>query len=83
MIGSWWLVWMVFMFFLIAPMGYGWGYRGWGAPYPRYVQRRRALRAGTGSAAPYDHQAWGIGGDFLWFLLVFWLVWVCATVWWR
>jgi hypothetical protein len=40
MIGSWWLVWMVFMFFLVVPIGYGWG------------NRRRALWAGTGSAAP-------------------------------
>jgi hypothetical protein len=29
MIGSWWFLWMAFMFiFLLTPIGYGWGYRG-------------------------------------------------------
>lgn len=46
MMSSWWLMWLVFMFFLFAsPVTYGWGYRGWGPPYPSYVQRRRHLQA--------------------------------------
>jgi hypothetical protein len=67
------------MLFLIAPVGYGWGYRGWGVPYPRYIQRRRALRAsGPKHAVPVDPHAWGSGGDFVWAVLaieMFWLAW--------
>jgi len=53
------------MFLVLMPsLGYGWGYRGWGPPYPRYVQRRRAQRAAVGGgSASFDHQAWGWGGD--------------------
>jgi hypothetical protein len=41
-----WLIWMIFLImFLVTPIGYGRGYRGWGMPYPRYIQRRRASRA--------------------------------------
>ena len=30
---SWWFWWVAFMFFfLITPVGYGWGMRGWGMP---------------------------------------------------
>lgn len=44
--GTWWWIWIAFMFlFLVPPIGYGWGYRGWGAPYPSYVQRRRGQAA--------------------------------------
>ena len=69
MMGSWWLFWMVLMFVLVVPpLGYGWGYRGWGPPYPRYVQRRRRQRAAaTGS---FNHEAWGWGGDFVWVVLL-------------
>jgi hypothetical protein len=46
MTSSWWFIWLVVMFlFLAPPIGYGWGYRGWGAPYPRYIQRRRGQQA--------------------------------------
>jgi hypothetical protein len=41
MYGSWWLLWWVFLLvFLLPPVGYGWGYRRWGPPYPSYFQRR-------------------------------------------
>ncbi len=31
MASSWWWMWMVVMgVLLVTPMGYGWGYRGWG-----------------------------------------------------
>ena len=75
----WLLWWIVLMLFLISPVGYGWGYRGWGVPYPRYIQRRRAMRAsGPKHAVPVDPQAWGSGGDFVWAVLaieMFWLAW--------
>jgi hypothetical protein len=83
MMNSWWWSWMVFMFFLpITPVGYGWGYRGWGPPYPSDVQRRRALRAGSGGAAAFDHYSWGWGGDFVGLMLLIGVVWVCAAFWW-
>jgi hypothetical protein len=40
------LLWIVGTFLFVVPtLGYGWGYRGWGPPYPRYIQRRRAQQA--------------------------------------
>jgi hypothetical protein len=68
---SWWFFWMAFMFlFLVSPVTYGWGYRGWGPPYPRYIQRRRGLQAATtGQPADLRHQSWGWGGDFVWVVL--------------
>jgi len=66
MMTPFWLIWLVFLcMFLVMPVGYGWGYRGWGAPYPRYIQQRRALRAGAGPSS-FNHQAWGRSGDFIW-----------------
>ena len=85
MTGGWWWVWMLIMFlWLVPPLGSGWGYRGWGAPYPSYVQRRRAERAATaGNAASFDHYSWGWGGDLLWVGVVFGLFWLCSALWWR
>ena len=68
MMNASWLLWMVFiLLFLVSPIGYGWGYRKWGLPYPRYIQRRRGARAATvGETGVLSHQAWGWGGDFVW-----------------
>jgi len=85
MIGSWWWLWMAFMFvLLVCPVGYGWGYRGWGAPYPSYIQRRRSESAAARGGPPgtFDHQAWGFGGDFIWIALFFGIVWVTTAFWW-
>ena len=75
-----WFVWMSFMFlFLVSPISYGWGYRGWGPPYPRYVQRRRALRATySASSVAARHRAWGWGGDFVWVVLLIGGGWAAA-----
>jgi len=82
MMGSWWLLWMVFIFiFLVPPIGYGWGYRRWGPPYPRYIQRRRAAALG-GSETTQDHQAWGYGGDFVWMVVMIGVFWACIALWW-
>lgn len=80
---SWWFPWMVFMVvFLVPPLGYGWVYRGWGPPYPRYIQRRRASRMSASSASSaFRHQSWGWGGDFVWFVYLIGVVWACAAVW--
>ena len=35
MMGSWWSLWIVFMFvFLVPALGYAWGYRGRGTAVP-------------------------------------------------
>jgi hypothetical protein len=85
MIASWLLLWMVFLFiFLLPPIGYGWGYRRWGPPYPRYIQRRRAQRAAAvGGSASFDHYSWGWGGDFVWMMLSIWMIWAVAALFWR
>jgi hypothetical protein len=85
MMFSWWWLWMVVMFlFLVPPLGYGWGYRGWGPPYPRYIQRRRGQQAlAGGGSGTFDHHAWGRGGDFIWLVLFFGAFWVIASFWWR
>jgi hypothetical protein len=75
----WWF-WMALMLIFLLPVGYGWGYRGWGAPYPSYVQRRRMQSAGTST---FDHLAWGRGGDFVWGLMLFDVVFIMALFWWR
>lgn len=79
-----WLIWLIFMLmFLVAPLGYGWGYRGWGMAYPSYVQRRRALRVG-GDPSQRDHLAWGRSGDLVWLGLFIAFIWaISAFVWLR
>ncbi len=85
MMGSWWLLWVLFMLmFMATPIGYGWGYRGWGPPYPRYIQRRRAERAAAAPASPtFDHHAWGVGGDLLWAVLLIGVFWAGWALLWR
>lgn len=80
----WWWVWMAAIFlFLVPPVGYGWGYRGWGPPYPQYVQRRRGARAAaSGGSATFNHQSWGLGGDFVWVVLLLGALWVATSLWW-
>lgn len=84
---SWMFVWMFVMFmFLVPPVGYGWGYRGWGPPYPRYVQRRRGEQAqapAPGTEGSFDHHAWGWGGDVVWTVIVFGAMWAVMGLLWR
>lgn len=74
---------MAIMFlFVLTPIGYGWGYRGWGPPYPRYIQRRRALRAAVpGTSASFNHHAWGRTGDVVWMVLLIGIFWAVAFHW--
>jgi hypothetical protein len=65
-------IWLAFMVvFIVSPVLYGWGLRGWGPPYPSYHQQRRAKRA---AAAPdpggFDHTVWGRRGDLVWGMLI-------------
>ncbi len=80
---SWWLLWFVFVLvFFLSPVGYGWGYRRWGPPYPRYIQRRRGQRAAAmGGSASFDHHAWGWGGDLVWMAFFIGLFWVVVALW--
>jgi hypothetical protein len=82
--GSWWLLWLVFMLLLFAsPVTYGWGYRRWGPPYPSYFQRRRHLQAtARGAPAEADHYRWGWGGDFVWVIFFVGLLWMATALWW-
>lgn len=83
MMFSWWFLWMVFILvFLVPSVGYGWGYRRWGPPYPRYIQRRRAQRAVAGDSATFDHHAWGRGGDLVWTVLLVGVFWACIGLFW-
>lgn len=86
----------VMFLFLVPPIGYGWGYRGWGPPYPRYIQRRRGERAVAGPAgvagapgvagvaAPgFNHRSWGWGGDVVWMVVLLGMFWAVIGIWWR
>ena len=90
MMTSWWWIWLLLMFLLLVPpIGYGSFYRGWGAPYPRYIQRRRGQRAATVAAADanaaeaYNHQSWGMGGDYVWTILLVGMLWASYMFYWR
>ena len=73
---GWWL-WLLFMIFLLIPTGYGWGYRGWGPPYPSYYRRRRAF------APTHPSAGWGWIADALWICFLVELVWlITGGFWW-
>jgi len=82
---AWWWVWMIVIFALcLGPVGYGWGYRGWGPPYPSYIQRRRHERAVAGGApTSFNHYSWGWGADLIWVLFVVAIIWAAAAFWMR
>ncbi len=81
MIGVWRWFWVAFMFlFLVSPVGYGWGYRGWGPPVPSYFQRRSGSQ--PGSPAPADRGGWGFAGDVLWLIALVGVVWAVAATFW-
>ena len=72
---NWMFVWMFVMFVMLTPpIGYGWGYRGWGPPYPRYIQGRRAEQAPVTDKS-FDHRAWGWGGDAVWTFVLLGMLW--------
>ena len=85
MIIAWWWLWLLFMFvFILSPVSYGWGYRRWGPPYPRYLQQRRSARAALdGGGTPFDHHAWGWGGDLVWIIFLVWIFWLGMALWHR
>jgi len=75
-IDGWWVMWWLAAVVLLVPVvGYGWAFRDWGPPFPRYVQRRRGLHAlADPTSKRSNHEAWGLGGDLVWvalFVLIF------------
>lgn len=76
----WWLIFVVLL--LLIPLTYGWGYRGWGAPYPSYDCRRSRSDPAAPAADPAARAAareaagWGVVADILWIVLVVALVWL-------
>lgn len=63
----WWLAFVIVFF--ILPLGYGWGYRGWGPPY-----RRRIPAQGPAHLADTD-VGWGVVGIVLWIALAVAVAW--------
>lgn len=49
----WWAWFAIVVFLVLLPLSYGWGYRGWGPPYPRsYTSRWGARPVGRASDPP-------------------------------
>jgi hypothetical protein len=81
----WLLFWILFVVFLfVVPLGYGWGYRGWGPPYPSYYQRRRRAAATRDplADADADRQEWGMVADALWIVVIVAIVWLIIALAW-
>lgn len=69
----WFVFWMLFVvILLLLPLSYGWGYRGWGPPYPR-AYRRTPARA-------EDEVTWGVLADVLWVIAVVALIWLVVAL---
>jgi hypothetical protein len=75
---GWWWWWIAFLvIFFLLPLGYGWGYRGWGPWY----RRGRRTRSGT-DTLPADSSAtgaetgWGCLGTLLWVVLIIAIIWI-------
>jgi hypothetical protein len=76
----WWLIFVTVLF--LIPVSYGWGYRGWGPPYP-YLYRRgriRAVRPYAATSSPTGDTA-RASGEWGWVADVIWMVFVIAAVW--
>ncbi|HKT60752.1 MAG TPA: hypothetical protein VJQ46_11935 [Gemmatimonadales bacterium] len=73
---GWWWWWLAFLIiFFLLPLGYGWGYRGWGPWYRR--------RPGLTSIADHDVDiGWGLIGILLWAVLILAIIWLIAALAW-
>ncbi len=80
---GWWWWWLAFVvIFFLIPLGYGWGYRGWGPWY----RRRRHYTGGPGEGpmgrtGPGDEpdSGWGALAIVLWFVLIVAAIWFIAA----
>jgi hypothetical protein len=66
--------------FFLLPLGYGWGYRGWGSWYRRRSPNRIASEP---TAGPDLDEGWGWVSSFLWVVLLIALIWIIAAFLWR
>ena len=74
---GWWVWWVLFVIiFFLLPLGYGWGYRGWGPWY-----RRRRRNPGSAATTPGDETGWGCGGILLWIVLIIAIFWLVTSSW--
>ncbi|HZP87921.1 MAG TPA: hypothetical protein VFB54_13985 [Burkholderiales bacterium] len=77
---GWWWWWLLFLLiFFVLPLGYGWGYRGWGPWYRRRVIDSRNVPAGP---TPEPTEDWGWIAIFLWIILIIAIVWLIAALSW-
>jgi H+/Cl- antiporter ClcA len=68
---GWWWWWLAFIIiFFLLPLGYGWGYRGWGPWY-----RRRPIDGDIDAG-------WGGAGLLLWIVLFIAIIWLIAAAAW-
>jgi hypothetical protein len=80
---GWWWWWIAFLIiFFLIPVGYGWGYRGWG---PWYGHRRTDVPRAAERAAAEEAAAeagWGMLGCFVWIILIIAILWLIAALAW-
>lgn len=77
---AWWWLWLVFVLVLfVVPLAYGWGYRGWGPPYPSLLRRRRTAAEG----AEWHDPGWGVAADMVWAVLLGAIAWLLLALFWR
>lgn len=82
---GWWWWWIAFvLIFFLLPLGYGWGYRGWGPWYRRGPPRSRgtSLPDRREPFEPID-TGWGWLGIALWIILIIAIVWAIGAWDWR
>lgn len=80
---GWWWWWVLFLIiFFLHPVGYGWGYRGWGPWYRRRGSTTVRPSAAGEPPGAYDQTGWGWGGAFLWIILLIAIVWLIAALGW-
>lgn len=68
---GWWWWWLLFVvIFFLLPVGYGWGYRGWGPWY------RRRRWVSDEYSERWSDDGWGWGGVILWIILILAIIWL-------
>ncbi len=78
----WWelLPLIVLIVFLLLSVGYGSLYRGWGPPFPSYIQKRRGFDTiHFRRSSNFDYVAWGWKGDIVWIAAVTGIVWTVVV----
>jgi hypothetical protein len=74
---GWWWWWLAFLIiFFLFPLGYGWGYRGWG-PWPR--RRPTVFTIASGE----EDIGWGVIGVLMWVVVILAIIWLIAAISWH